>query len=81
MNSKLKGRGVGVKYNTQRESGNVLLTEGRNLQKYFGNLTATQYTEIYNKYFADLEMYGYTIDNATFVAKCGEKGQHGDKCC
>jgi hypothetical protein len=80
VHHKLKGRGLDLSAqiaNARRQSGSVLLTSGgRDLRQYFSNLTARQYRKMYRRHAPDLDMYGYTMDNDTFVAKCGLDG-----CC
>ena len=81
IHEKLQGRGKSTVHNGHRATGSVLLSEGgRDLSRYFGNLTESQYDSIYEKHSSDFEMFGYTIRNDGYVAKCEGK-ENGKLCC
>ena len=81
VNSKLKGRWLDEAINSKRESNAVLLSSGRDLAKYFVNLTHVQYDAVMKRHALDLGMYGYSWDKEMYVAKCEGGGRRGDKCC
>ena len=79
VNNKLQGRGLGFNVNSRRGSSNVLLAEGRYLHNYISNLSVLQYDQLLDKYKADFDMYGYTMDKS--VARCRGTGLDGAVCC
>ena len=80
IKKKLKERGIGTSLNTKRQSGSVIGRDGRKLLDFFQDLSYRQYWNITEKYRYDFGMYGYTMDDNFFTAKCAGKIK-GRVCC
>ena len=77
INKKMSGRGYGTARNQKDGHKNIMLnSKGKRLDR-FGNCTDSQMEFLSKRLRVDLDMFGYTFDEDTFVAKCG----YGDKCC
>ena len=78
-NNKLKGWGSSININTHRASGSVLLREGRDLSKYYQNLSSVQHLNLIKRHEKDFGMFGYTFSDK-FVAGCSGKVKRME-CC
>ena len=76
IRNKMRGRGLGTSRNSYDRQKNALLSSGKYL-KDFTNCTRSQMEFLKWRLDVDLEMFGYSFDENTMVAKCGFK----DGCC
>ena len=76
IKEKLKGRGLGTKVHQKREKSSSMLGAGRQLGVY-NRLPPKQVKFLHNRLQPDLEMFGYSFDESSAVAKCG----YADRCC
>ena len=76
IKNKLSGRGLDTNVNMARGRPSTMLTSGRYLD-LFSTLKKDQMQFLHKRFQVDLDMFGYSFDNKTLIAKCG----YGKKCC